>query len=247
MFSWICARCGRDNRPSATTCIQCGARFDEVPEEAVPEEAAAGEDETQEIELEPEPPPPPPPPPRRPVAAGTATRPRTLPPRPAAPPPPAPRPALPTWLLTILAFFAIVGIGSGIYFGIQYFSNRKQATSTGLDAAANTARAKLTSPLQKYVEVVGIRLVENARKQPEATFIVVNHSSNELDDLDATVTLWASTSRSEEDAIGTFTFKLRSIGANESKELTAPLNTKLKFYELPDWQNATAEVQITSP
>jgi len=27
----------------------------------------------------------------------------------------------------------------------------------------------------------------------------------------------------------------------------APLSTKLKVYELPDWQNVSAEVQITSP
>jgi hypothetical protein len=166
---------------------------------------------------------------------------------PVAPAPPPPHAGLPTWLLTIVVFFAIVGIGAGIYFGIQYFSNRKQATSTGLDTAANTARTKLTSPLQKYIEVVGIRLHENGRKAPEATYIVVNHSPQEFDDLNATVTLWASTSRSEEDSVGTFTFKLGSIGPNESKELTSPLSTKLKFYELPDWQNETADVQITSP
>jgi hypothetical protein len=29
--------------------------------------------------------------------------------------------------------------------------------------------------------------------------------------------------------------------------VVAPLATKLKPYELPDWQNASAEVQITSP
>ena len=33
----------------------------------------------------------------------------------------------------------------------------------------------------------------------------------------------------------------------DSHELTQPLKTKLKIYELPDWQNATADVQITSP
>jgi hypothetical protein len=33
----------------------------------------------------------------------------------------------------------------------------------------------------------------------------------------------------------------------ESKELTAPLTTKLKIYELPDWQNVTTDVQITAP
>lgn len=171
----------------------------------------------------------------------------------APPPVPVARPAqahaggLPTWLLTLLVFFAIVGIGSGIYYGITYFGNRKAATSTGLDAAANVARTKLSSPLQKFVEVVGIRLVENAKRKPEARFVLVNHSPNELDDLSATVTIWASTSRSEEDSVGTFTFKVSSLAAFEAKDLSAPLNTKLKFYELPDWQNATPEVQITSP
>ena len=42
----------------------------------------------------------------------------------------------------------------------------------------------------------------------------------------------------------TFTTDLK---AYESKELTAPLNTKLKIYELPDWQNVSTDVQITAP
>jgi hypothetical protein len=101
--------------------------------------------------------------------------------------------------------------------------------------------------LQKYIEVVGIRLVQDAKKKPQAKFIVVNHSAAELNDLTANVTIWASTSRSEEDSVGTFSFKLGSISGNESKEMTAPFNTKLKVYELPDWQNATADVQISQP
>jgi hypothetical protein len=84
-------------------------------------------------------------------------------------------------------------------------------------------------------------------KTPVVKFVVVNHSSAEIADLAGTVTLWASTSRSEEDSIGSFKFSLPSIGPAESKDLTAPLKTKLKMYELPDWQNATAEIQITSP
>jgi hypothetical protein len=28
--------------------------------------------------------------------------------------------------------------------------------------------------------------------------------------------------------------------------MSAPLNTKLKIYELPDWQNATPDIQFTS-
>jgi hypothetical protein len=77
--------------------------------------------------------------------------------------------------------------------------------------------------------------------------VIINHASTEVVNLGANVTLWASTSRSEEDSVGSFTFRLDSIGPYESKEISVPFNTKLKIYELPDWQNANAEVQITSP
>ena len=29
--------------------------------------------------------------------------------------------------------------------------------------------------------------------------------------------------------------------------MSAPLNTKLKIYELPDWQNVSTDIQITAP
>ena len=69
----------------------------------------------------------------------------------------------------------------------------------------------------------------------------------EIADLAANVNLWARTAKSDEEAVGTFTFKIPSLGAYESKDMTATLNTKLRVYELPDWQNLTAEIQITSP
>ena len=77
--------------------------------------------------------------------------------------------------------------------------------------------------------------------------LVVNHSGGEISDLAANVTIGASTPRSDEDSIGSFSFKLSSIGPNDSKEMSAPLKTKMKMYELPDWQNARTEIQITSP
>jgi hypothetical protein len=234
MFSWICTRCGQDNRPSAVVCQRCGVPFD------------APEEEVKAPVPEPVPPPIPQavlPPDPEPIPVRPAPVPRLpSPPRPAAPV----SSGLPTWLLTIVFFFAIAGIGLGIYYGITYFGNRKAAVSTGLDPAANVARTKTTSPLQKVVEVVGIRMMLDSKRKPEARFVVVNHSSNELDGLAGTVTIWASTSRSEEDSVGTFTFKIGSLGSYESKEMSAPFNTKLKIYELPDWQNATPDVQFTS-
>jgi hypothetical protein len=156
----------------------------------------------------------------------------------------------PPWLVGVGTAVVFLLIGAGIY----YFMNRSDAPSAAssdkpaaADASGGAAsKQKITNPLQKYVEVVGIRMMTE-NKQPVARFVVVNHSGAEIVDLAANVTLLASTSRSDEDSVGTFSFKLPSLPANETKELTEPFKTKLKPYELPDWQNTTAEIQITSP
>ncbi len=137
---------------------------------------------------------------------------------------------------------------AAIFFGLPLFRARgPRAERAGVTEPAAAARTKPASPQQKYIEVVGIRLVQDAKHHPQVRFIVVNHSSAELNDLNANVTIYASTSRSEEDSVGTFSFKLDTIAGNESKEMTEPFTTKLKIYELPDWQNATADVQLTQP
>ncbi len=150
--------------------------------------------------------------------------------------------------------FAILflAVGAGAYFGIRYFSGSSEA-STSTPATTESAptpaasKGKSNNTLQKYVEVVGLRLTEDAKKRPEVHFVVVNHSGAEIADLAANVNLWARTQKSDEEAVGTFSFKLPSLGAYESKEMSGALQTKLKVYELPDWQNLVAEIQITSP
>ncbi len=154
--------------------------------------------------------------------------------------------ALPVWLLMILFTAAFLAVGAGIYYGYRAYSSGP-AGFTGGTPPATTSKAKPSNPLQKYIEVVGVRLTNDAKKKPVAKYLVVNHSDGVMNDLSGTVTLWASTSRSEEDAVGSFMFHLDSLKPNESKDVISPLKTKLKMYELPDWQNLTAEVQITSP
>jgi hypothetical protein len=158
---------------------------------------------------------------------------------------------VPPWLLSIGFAVLFLAIGAGAYFGIRYFSGSSEAststpgtTESAPPAAASKAKA---NTLQKYVEVVGMRLTEDAKKKPAVRFVVVNHSGAEIADLAATVNLWARTAKSDEETVGTFTFKLPSLGAYESKEMTGALNTKLRVYELPDWQNLVADIQITSP
>ncbi len=206
---------------------------------------------------------PPPPPPVAPPPPQYAQQPQYAPPPQQqyapqqyapqyAPQPPATwavtpeRTAPPLWLMiagSALAFLVVIG---GIYWAVQHFGSSSPAEKAGLENPANASKQKVSNPLQKYVEVVGIRMVTEKQK-PVAKFVVVNHSGAEIANLEANVTLWASTSRSEEDSIGSFSFHVDSLGANDSKDLTEPLKTKLKMYELPDWQNATAEIQITSP
>ena len=181
------------------------------------------------------PPPPPPPqqyvPPQQHQAAWSPQPERTGP---------------PMWLMIAGSAVAFLVLIAGVYWAVQHFGSSTPGEKAGLENPANASKQKVSNPLQKYVEVVGIRMVTEKSK-PVAKFVVVNHSGADIANLEANVTLWASTSRSEEDAVGSFSFRIENLSANDSKELTEPLKTKLKMYELPDWQNATAEIQITSP
>ncbi len=224
MFTWICPQCGREVPPSYEACPDCAAR------------AKAGETPTAAAA----------PPPPQPAASAPPAQPVYAPPTAAPYAVPPPQSGLPTWLMAILFAFAFLGLGAGVYAAIHYFrGGGSSATATGEPVPAKgPAKA---NPLQKYVEVSGIRFVENARHQTEARFIVTNHSEADITDLAGTVNIWGRTAKSEEEAAGTFTFKIASIKPNESKETEAPLSTKLKVYELPDWQNVSTDVAITSP
>lgn len=104
------------------------------------------------------------------------------------------------------------------------------------------------NPVQRYIEVAGVRFLEDPKHKDSTVvrFLLINHSEADLIGLAGNVTIWGATRRSEEDAFGSFSFKT-DLKANESKELTEPLTTKKKIYEMPDWQNATTDVQITAP
>ena len=237
MFTWICPTCGREVPPAYDACPDCAARAKSAQAQ-VPADAAA-----------PLPPPAPtpaaPPPPQAPYMPPVSL-PAVAPPPVyyAAPPQRAP---LPTWLLTVLFALAFIGLGAGVYWLVQYFRGGNQAAASApIETVPVKGQAK-QHPLQKYVEVTGIRFVQAAHKDTEARFLVVNHSGADISDLAGTVNIWGRTAKSEEEASGNFAFKVPTLGPYESKEVTAPVTTKLKVYELPDWQNVSTEVQITSP
>jgi hypothetical protein len=165
--------------------------------------------------------------------------------RPYAPPPSVARPGLPAWLLTLLFAFAFLGLGAGIYWLVGYLRGSNPVPTAAVESPAAKPGAKV-SPYQKYIEISGVRFLEDAKKKPQVRFVVTNHSGADITALTGNVTIWGRTRKSEEEAAGSFQFTT-DIGAWQSKDVTVPLATKLQMIELPDWQNTSTDVQITGP
>ena len=272
MFTWICPQCGREVPPAYTECPDCRDRAAAAPPpQAAPPAPQPPYPQAPPPQQQPYYAPPPPPsqfaqPPAPPPPSQFAPPPQfAQPPQYAPPPPPqyaqqpqyappqyAPPPArgmnLPVWVLTILFAFGIGGVVAGVYWLMQ--SGKSQtgsgpAPTAAVESPAAKPGAKV-NPLQKYIEVSGVRFTQDLKKNTQARFVLINHSEADISGLAGNVTIWGRTRKSEEDAQGTFSFTT-NLGPFESKELTVPLNTKLKIYELPDWQNVSTDVQITAP
>ena len=246
MFTWICPQCGREVPPSYNDCPDCAAKTAAAapplppaapppPLESAPPPPAA---------FRPEPPPP---------AAYEPSHSQSPLFASAPPPPPPPKQRagaiLPTWALAALFALAFLGVGLGVYAIAtrNHASNREAAAATNVDSPAAKPGTKVNA-LQKYIEVSGVRFSQDKqdKKVINVSFVLINHSDVDVDRLTGNVTVWGRTRNSEEDAVGTFAF-MTSIPGTASKELVLPFNTKLKFIELPDWQNITVDLQITGP
>jgi hypothetical protein len=254
MFTWICPQCGKEVPPAYNDCPDCSKK------------AAAGGAEPAPAPLQPPPPPAQQPyyqqPPQAPPPGYYPPQPPAQPAQPYYPQPPQAPPSgyyappaapargfnLPVWLMTIVFALAIAGVVFGI---IWMFSTNRGSAGSGpapiasVESPAAKPGAK-TNSIQKYIEISGVRFVQDAKKKTMVKFIVVNHSPADISGLAGNVTIWGRTQKSEEDAQGTFSFST-NLAPDESKELSVPLNTKRKFYELADWQNITTDVQITAP
>jgi hypothetical protein len=235
MFTWICPKCGREVPPAYNECPDCN------PVGGQPPAAVEGPPVQQSSVDEPRGPAVQPPPPQAPAPQVHV--------RPYTPLPAAPSRGLPTWLLTILIALSTLGVVAGFVWTIGYFRNRPETKpSTAVESPAARPGAA-ANPWQKFVEVSGVRFSEDPKSKGKvlARFVITNHSDTaDISGLAGNVTVWGATRKSEEDAQGTFTFKV-DLRPLESKEMTAPFNTKLKIYELPDWQNVTTDIQITAP
>ena len=102
-------------------------------------------------------------------------------------------------------------------------------------------------PLAKYLELSGYRIAETAAGKLNIKFAVVNHSEADIGDLTLKIRLVTTAARPEDPPITEFEAKVPALGPQEIKDVSATAATKLRIYELPDWQFIRAEVEITSP
>ena len=102
-------------------------------------------------------------------------------------------------------------------------------------------------PYAKNLELGGFRIAEPKPGTLRIKFNVVNHSQADLGDLEMNVSLAQAGSKPEDPPICILKVKVPSLGPEESKAVEATTSTKLRVYELPDWQFIRALFEITAP
>jgi hypothetical protein len=120
-------------------------------------------------------------------------------------------------------------------------------TKQAVPAPQGGAIASNKHPLAKYVELVGFRMAESGPGKLKLTFAVVNHSEADIGDLGLKVKLTTTAAKPEDPPVADFEAKVPSVGPHEIKDVTVTVPTKLRIYELPDWQFLRAQFEITSP
>jgi hypothetical protein len=121
------------------------------------------------------------------------------------------------------------------------------AKKTGPPEPPGAATPVGKNPLAKYLEVVGFRLAEEKPGTLKVTFGVVNHSDADMGDLVLKIRLTTTAAKPDDPPITEFDAKVPNLGPQEMKDVTASASTKLRIYELPDWQFLRATFEIVSP
>jgi len=127
----------------------------------------------------------------------------------------------------------------------MYVLPRGSAKSTAA-TSVETPGAPVSSttaphPLAKYIEIAGLRIMEDKKGQAKIGYVLVNHSPADLPDLAAQITLTAAGKE-----MFTFPVSIPSIGPYESKDMSTSVKTQLQPYELPDWQALKPTLTIKS-
>jgi hypothetical protein len=112
---------------------------------------------------------------------------------------------------------------------------------------AHTTASNTSNPLAKYVELVGFRINEKSAGKLEVQFGVVNHSEADVGDVKMKVALSTTAAKPGEPPLISFDAKVSSLGPSQLKDVSVEVPTKMRVYELPDWQFLKVNFEITEP
>lgn len=99
----------------------------------------------------------------------------------------------------------------------------------------------------KYIEIVGLRIRERSKGHLIVQFGVVNHSEGDVGDLKMKVNLTTTAAKPTDPPLITFDAEVPHLGPTELRDVTVEVPTKMRVYELPDWQFLKANFVITEP
>lgn len=125
-------------------------------------------------------------------------------------------------------------------------SSNKQTQSNAPSLPVHFTATNTSNPIAKYIELVGFRINETSPGHLEVRFGVVNHSEADLGDVKMTVNLSTTAAKPGDPPLITFPAMVK-LGPSEMKDVTVDVPTKLRVYELPDWQFLKADFEITEP
>jgi hypothetical protein len=151
--------------------------------------------------------------------------------------------AVPAWLAAALT---VAVLGGGLFALYRYLSAGSSRQQAGVGTAPFERPSAQTSahPFAKYLEVTGIRLLENREKKLVTRFVVVNHAPADLSRFRLRITLEAANAQPGDAVIAVVDAAPGTVPAYSIREMEAPVVTHLKVYELPDWQFLRARTEI---
>jgi hypothetical protein len=125
-------------------------------------------------------------------------------------------------------------------------SSNKQAAAAPAVPAHFTA-SNTSNPVAKYLELVGLRIGERSPGHLVIQFGIVNHSEADIGDVKMTVNLSTTAAKPGDPPLISFPASVSKLGPNDLKDVSVEVPTKMRVYELPDWQFLKANFDITEP
>lgn len=141
--------------------------------------------------------------------------------------------------------FALCVLGIGC--GSSGSPAKQAATKTGAENAGPVLAENRKHPLAKFIELAGFRISEPKPGRLKVEFAVINHSDADVSDLGLNVALRPITAKPDEPPFCIVTVNIPSLAPQSLKDASGECATKLRVYELPDWQFIRPSFHITSP